>query len=300
MTQSPKSPWWTERRREAVAFLVLVSPNLILLGIWTYWPFIQSFYLSLTDWNPLKPNSKFVAFDNYRKLLASSDFWQITRNTLIFAAGTVTIGLALALALAVLLNQKLAGRSLWRFIYFSPHITTTAAIALVWSAMYAPDYGVFAALLSAVGVTFPNVLASPAWVLPALMLVAIWKGLGFSMVVFLAALQGVDRALLEAAAIDGANGWQRFWHVTFPAISPVTYFLVVVGVMGAIKTFDLVAVMTGGGPAGASNMYVYQIYREAFDYLRMGMASALAVIMFVLILALTYFQAMLKRRWVSY
>src|SRR5690606_5760179 len=127
-----------------------------------------------------------------------------------------------------------------------------------------------------------------------------WKGLGFSMVVFLAALQGVDRALLEAAAIDGANGWQRFWHVTFPAISPVTYFLVVVGVMGAIKTFDLVAVMTGGGPAGASNMYVYQIYREAFDYLRMGMASALAVIMFVLILALTYFQAMLKRRWVSY
>ena len=295
-----QSLFWTEKRREAITFLILIAPNLLLLAIWTYWPFLQSLFLSMTDWNPLKPTWKFVGVDNYVKLLTSPLFWQITRNTLLFALGTVVIGLSVALALAVLLNQQLAGRAFWRFVYFSPHITTSAAMALVWSSMYDPQYGILASLTEWWGIELPNVLASPVWVLPALMLVAIWKGLGFSTVVFLAALQGVDRSLKEAAAIDGASGWQTFRHVVFPAISPITNFLVVVGLMGAIKTFDLVAVMTGGGPANASNLYVYQIYQEAFDYLRMGMASALAVIMLAVIITLTLLQNWGKSRWVNY
>jgi sn-glycerol 3-phosphate transport system permease protein len=303
MTRRPVSRavgFWTERRTETITFLVLVAPNLILLAMWTYWPFLQSLYLSLTNWNPLNPNIRFVGIDNYVRLLSTPLFWQITRNSLIFAMGTVSVGLSIALGLALLLNQQLVGRPLWRFVYFSPHVTTSAAIALVWSAIYDPQYGVLSSIGALFGLRLPSLLGSTIWVLPALMLVAIWKGLGFSTVIFLAALQGVDKTLKEAAAIDGAGSWQQFRHVTFPAISPITNFLIIVGILNAVKTFDLIAVMTGGGPANASNMYVYQIYQEAFVFLRMGMASALAVVMLVLITALTLLQNWFKERWVNY
>lgn len=290
----------TERRREYLAFLAFIAPNLILLSMWTFWPFFHSLYLSLTNWNLLRPTWDMVGVDNYLRLLRSPEFWQITRNTLVFAFGTVVIGLTIALALAVLLNQWLVARGLWRLVIFSPHITTSAAMALVWISMYDPKHGAFAAALSWIGLEFPNVLASPRYVLPAIMLVAIWKSLGFSTVVLLAGLQGVDSSLKEAAAIDGANSWQVFRHVSFPAITPIMYFLTITGLMSAIKTFDIVSVMTGGGPANASNLYVYQIYREAFGFQRMGVASALAAIMFVLIMLFTYLQTRVKDRWVSY
>jgi ABC-type sugar transport system permease subunit len=290
----------TERRREYIAFLLFIFPNMALLAIWTFWPFFYSVYLSFTDWNILKPDRNIVGLSNYVNLFHSHEFWQITRNTLIFSFGTVAAGLVISLGLAVLLNQALRARGLWRLIIFSPYITTSAAMALVWSAMYAPRFGIFANLFDMFGFKFPNVLSDTRYVLPALMLVAIWKGTGFSSVIFLAALQSVDRSLKEAAAIDGANAWQSFWHITFPAISPITYFLSIIGLMGAFKTFDIVAVMTGGGPANASNVYVYQIYREAFGYQRFGYASALAVVLFILLMLFTYIQTRLKDRWVSY
>jgi len=290
----------TERRREYIAFLFFILPNMTLLAVWTFWPFFHSLYLSLTNWNLLKPEWDMVWLENYARLLKSPEFWQITKNSLIFAFGTVSVKLALSLALAVLLNQWLVARGLWRLIIFSPHITTTAAMALVWSAMYAPRFGIFANLFSQLGLKFPSVLSDTKLVLPALMLVAIWKGLGFSTVVFLAALQSVERPLKEAAAIDGANAWQSFWNVSFPAISPMTYFLIITGLIGAFKTFDVVAVMTGGGPSNASNLYVYQIYREAFGYQHFGFSSALAVILFIVLMVFTYAQTRLKRRWVSY
>lgn len=290
----------TERRREYLAFLLFVLPDLALLAIWTFWPFLYSLYLSLTDWNLLRKTWNFVGLANYVELLHSPLFWQITRNTLIFAAGVIVAQLTLSLALAVLLNQKLVGRGFWRLVIFSPHITTTAAMALVWSAMYAGKYGVFANAMAFFGADFPDVLGSTKWVLPALMLVSIWKGLGFNTVVFLAALQGVDPSLKEAASIDGANAWQSFWHVSFPAISPVTYFLTITGFISAIQTFDVVSVMTSGGPSNASNVYVFQIYREVYRFQRMGVASTLAVLMFVLIMAITFVQTRLKESWVSY
>jgi sn-glycerol 3-phosphate transport system permease protein len=290
----------TERRREYLAFLIFIFPNLTLLAMWTFWPFFHSFYLSMTNWNLLRPTWDMVGIDNYLRLFRSPEFWQITQNTLIFAIGTVTIGLLLALALALLLNQWLIARGFWRLVIFSPHITTSAAMALVWLSMYDPKHGIFAAIFSWIGLRFPNVLSDPALVLPAIMLVAIWKGLGFSTVILLAGLQGVDRTLKEAAAMDGANSWQIFRHVSFPAITPIFYFLTITGLMSAMKTFDIVSVMTGGGPANASNLYVYQIYREAFGFQRMGFASALAVIMFTLIMIFTYAQTRVKDRWVNY
>jgi len=298
--EGPRRFRLTERRREYLAFLALVLPNMTLLAIWTFWPFFYSIYLSLTNWNLLKPEYDIVWLENYKMLFQSPEFWQITRNTVIFASCTVALGLTLSLGLAVLLNQWLAGRGLWRLIIFSPHITTTAAMALVWSSMYTPKYGIFANLFKLVGVDFPAVLADTRYALPALMLVAVWKSLGFSTVVFLAALQGVDKALKEAAAIDGANAWQAFWHVSFPAITPITYFLVITGMIGAFKSFDIVAVMTRGGPSNASNLLVYQIYREAFSFQRFGYASALAVLLFIVLMTITYLQTRAKKRWVHY
>lgn len=283
-----------------MAFLLFALPNLILMAVWVLWPFLHSLYLSLTNWRLVRPEYDIVGLTNYAELMKSPVFWQITRNTVIFALGTVLVRLVLALGLAVLLNQKLFARGMWRLIVFSPHITTSAAMALVWMSMYDQKYGLFSNVWSLLGVKFPAVLSSTSYALPAIMLVAIWKGLGFSTVIFLAALQGVETSLKEAAAIDGASSWQSFWSISFPAISPITYFLVVTGLARAFRTFDIVSVMTEGGPSNASNLYVYQVYREAFRYHRMGPASALAVIMFVVVMVFTYVQTRYKERWVSY
>lgn len=290
----------SNRHQEYLAFLVLIFPNFLLLSIWTFWPFIHSIYLSITDWNLLTPTWNIVGFENYVKLLETPLFWQIARNSLVFAVGTVCLGLPISLGLALLLNQPLILRNVWRFVFFSPHITTTAAMALVWRAMYDPDFGIFNTVFSLFGAKFPDVLGSQHYVLPALIVVAIWKGLGFSTVIFLAALQNVDSTLKEAAAIDGANSRQIFRHIVFPAITPITYFLIIISIVGAIRTFDTVSVMTDGGPANASNMFVYQIYTEAFSYLRMGVASALAVIMMIIIFVITYIQTRLRSHWVNY
>lgn len=288
------------RRREYMTFLLLALPNLILLGTWVLWPFLRSLYLSLTNWGLLRPEYDIVGLSNFAMLARLPEFWKITRNSVTFAFGTVLIRLVLSLSLAVLLNQKLVARGLWRFIAFSPQVTTTAAMALVWMSMYDARYGVFANAFSLLGLKFPRVLGSAEYALPAIMLVAIWKSLGFSTVIFLAALQGVDVSQKEAAAIDGATAWQSFWRISFPAISPTTYFLLVTGLAMGFKTFDIVSVMTQGGPSNASNVYVYQVYLEAFVYNRMGVASALAVVMFVLLMAFTYMQSRIGERWVNY
>lgn len=200
----------TERRRENIAFLLFILPNTFLLVMWVYYPFIYSFYLSLTSWNLLSANINFVGVQNYINLLQNPAFHQVVLNTIIFTLGTVFVRLAISLGLAILLNQNLFLRSLWQLIIFSPHITTSAAMALVWLSMYDPNYGPLSALFSLFGLDFPNVMASTELALPALIVVAIWKGLGFSTVVFLAALQSVSADLLDAASVDGASAWQSF------------------------------------------------------------------------------------------
>ena len=290
----------TERKREYIAFLLFILPNMVMLAIWVYYPFFYSIYLSLTNWNLLNPEYSFVGLANYANLLQNPTYLQVVYNTLAYAGGTVFIRLAISLGLALLLNRVLFASSLWRLIIFSPHITTSAAMALVWLSMYDPTFGPLSSLLDGIGVKFPNVMASTDLALPALMVVGIWKGLGFSTIVFLAAMQNVSKDLLDAASVDGANAWRSFWHVTFPAISPVTYFLVITGLIGAFETFDIVSVMTGGGPSNSTNLYVYSLYREAFHYNRMGYASAIAVVFFFVMMAFTYLQTRLANRWVTY
>lgn len=297
-----KTTGWTltERKREYIAFLLLILPNMVMLAIWVYYPFLYSVYLSLTNWNLLSPVQGFVGLENYANLIGDPIYHQVITNTVVYSIGTVFIRLAISLGLAVLLNQHLNLRSLWRLIIFSPHITTSAAMALVWLSMYDPHYGSLNTLFSFFGLSFPNVLSDTDLALPALMVVGIWKGLGFSTIVFLAAMQNISRDLIDAASVDGANAWKSFWNVTFPGISPVTYFLVITGLIGAFETFDIVSVMTGGGPSNSTNLYVYSLYREAFHYNRMGYASAIAVVFFLVMMAFTFVQTRLAKRWVTY
>ncbi len=213
--------------------------------------------------------------------------------------GTVFVKLAIALFLAVLLNQKLRGRNAYRAIIFSPTFTTSVAIAH-GVGLLDPYYRLLKLPLRWLGLSSPNWLSDPNWALPAVMIVVIWAGIGSDMVIFLAGLQAISADLYEAARVDGASRWSLFRHVTFPLLSPTTFFLLIISIVGAFKAFDIVAVMTGGGPLNSSNVYVFYLYQNAFRWFKTGYASALAVVLFVIILVITIIQMRLSRRWVHY
>ena len=287
------------RRRDYLTFIAFIAPNFILFGVFTFWPFIYSFTLSLTKWNMIGA-AKDVQFKNYETMWNDPVFWQVLKNTVLLALGVVIVKLILALFLALLLNQKLAGRTLYRAIIFSPTFTTSVAVAMVWSWIFDPFYGVLRVPLSWLGLASPEWLSDVNWSLPAIIIVSIWSGLGYDMVIFLAGLQGVPRELYEAARVDGASSWQAFRNVTFPLLSPTTFFLTITSIINAFKTFDIVSVMTGGGPLNSSNVYIHYVYQNAFQWFKMGYASALAVVFFIIILIITGIQFRISRRWVYY
>jgi sn-glycerol 3-phosphate transport system permease protein len=288
------------RYREYFTFLAFIAPNFILFAIFIFWPLVYSFYLSFMKWNMISPTKEFVNLENYIKMLNDPVLWQASRNTLYLAAGSVFIKLALALGLALLLNQRLAGRSVYRAIIFSPTFTTSVAVAMVWSWIFDPFYGLLRVPLNLVGLASPRWLSDILWTMPAIIIVAIWNGLGYDMVIFLAGLQGIPIDLYEAARVDGASGWQLFRNITLPLLSPTTFFLMVTSIIGAFKTFDIVAVMTAGGPMNSSNVYIHYLYQNAFKWFKVGFASAQAVIFFIVILVITLAQVKLSRRWVHY
>lgn len=282
------------------AFLAFTAPNFILLAIFTFWPIAYSLYLSFYRWNMIAPVKKFLGLENYTRMLQDPIFWQVLRNTAVLAAGTVFIKLGVALFLAVLLNQKIRGRDAYRAIIFSPTFTTSVAIAMVWGWIFDPYYGLLKLPLRWVGLKSPSWLLDPNWALPAVMIVVIWAGIGYDMVIFLAGLQAIPVDLYEAARVDGASRWSLFWRITFPLLSPTTFFLLVISIVGAFKAFDIVAVMTGGGPLNSTNVFVYYLYQNAFRWFKAGYASALAVVLFLIILVITVIQVRLSRRWVHY
>jgi len=288
------------KRKEYLTFLAFISPNFILFAVFTFWPLVYSFYLSFVKWNMISPTKKFVGLENYVRMINDPVFWQASKNTLYLALGTVFIKLAIALALALLLNQKLAARSLYRAVIFSPTFTTSVAIAMVWTWIFDPFYGLMRVPLNFIGLASPNWLGDVHWSLPSIMIVTIWYGLGYDMVIFLAGLQAIPQDLYEAARVDGASGWKLFRHITFPLLSPTTFFLVVTSIISAFKTFDIVAVMTQGGPLNSSNVYIYYLYQNAFKWFKIGYASAQAIVFFLVILAITLAQVQLSKRWVHY
>lgn len=261
-------------------------------------PMLVSLYLSFTHYEVLTP-PRWVGLDNYVRLFTRDFFVGRTlANTAFYLLG-IPVGMALSLLLALALNQKLRLQLFFRTVYFIPSVCSIVAAALLWKWIYSADYGLINTYLRALGVSDPPAwLSSPVLVKPALMVMGIWGGLGYNMVLFLAALQGVPRPLLEAAELDGANAWQRFRYVILPAISPMTFFVAVTSVIGGLQNFDQVYVMTRGGPEYRSATYMLYLYVTGFQYSQMGYASAMAWVLGALVLCVTALQFRLARRWV--
>jgi len=288
------------RRTEAWTAWVFVAPVVLGIGIFQLYPTLFSLYVSLTDWNLLTP-PRWVGLSNYVDLFTVDRFfYQTLINTATYALGTVLPGLALGMFFAVLLNRNIRGQQIYRAIYFVPVVAPAVALAILWAWLYDPNFGLINSVLRIVGIHGPPWLGSTHWAMPAVIIEAIWAGLGFNIVIFLAGLQGISREYYEAAAIDGANAAQQFGSITLPLLSPVTFFLLVTGVIGAWQDFTITYVMTGGGPAGATQLIVLYLYTQAFRNQHMGVASALAYTVFVVIVALTVLNFALSRKWVFY
>lgn len=275
--------------------LAFVAPPVIGFLLFTVYPVVFAAYASLTSWNGLGPMT-FVGLDNYTRLLGDEYFRTSLWNTFFYMIG-IPIGLVLAMLLALALNRKIPGRTALRTIYYVPVISSLAAIAIVWQFAYNGDFGLVNQVLSWFGVQGPDWLANTATVKPAIILMAIWKGLGYSMLLYLAAIQSVPSSLLEAAALDGANAFQRFRSITLPMVRPVTFFLIVTNVIAGSQIFTEINIMTPtGGPEFSSASIVWYIVRQAFRYQQMGYATAMSIVLGILVFVITVIQFRLNRR----
>lgn len=283
-------------------FLVIMAfllPSIAGLVTFTGIPIISSFVLSFTDWD-LIGKMKFIGLSNYRSILASDDFWAAFYHTLYYIVLYIPLVVGISLLLAIILNQKLKGIVIFRAIYFLPVISSWVAVSMIWRWLLNPQYGVINYLLSLVGVAGPAWLQDPKWAMPAIVMASVWKDLGFVMVMFLAGLQGISEDYYEAAEIDGASGLRRFTSITIPLLAPTTFFVLIISLINSFQVFPQVWVMTQGGPAGATSVLVERIYVNAFRYFKMGYASALSWILFILIFFFTFIQSKLQKRWVGY
>ena len=288
------------RRREHLLFLALIAPNVVLLAVFAFWPVVYNGWLSLTSWNLLTVRKPFVGLANYADMFTDPDFGLVLIRTLAFSAGVVVVSMALGLAVAVLLNQALLGRNVVRTFSFAPHIVSGAAVGTVWLYIFDPKYGLMKAALEPLGIASPAWMTDSSWALPGLVIVYVWKTAGFVAVVYLAGLQNMPSDLYEAARLDRAGPWTIFTRITLPLLSPVTFFVVLTSIVGSFQAFDVIAIMTNGGPGSATTTLSWYIYQEAFRAFDAGHAGAGAMIMFVLLIAITGAQARIMRNRVHY
>ncbi len=285
---------------EWLAGYLCVLPALLVIGVFALFPVAYSLGLSLFKWDLVAPEATFVGLRNFETLFASDEFRRVLRNTLVFSLGTVGLIVAGALGLALLLDVGLRGIAFFRALFFIPYLTPMVAVAALWMFLYDPQRGLINVALGLVGLPGPGWLQSTTWALPALILVKTWKVVGYYTVLFLAGLQSIPPEVHEAARVDGASGWQRVRHITLPLLSPMTLFVVVIAVIGSFQDFDQVFVMTRGGPVDSTNVLVYYLYEQAFQNYRVGLGSAVAVLLLALLLGFTVVQLQLSRRWVHY
>lgn len=298
--QPARSRTTAGERREWLLFALLVGPNLLLFAIFTYWPLAYNGYLSFVRWDMLAPVKTWVGLDNYRELFTSPAFGRIVVNTLSFTVAAVFFICFLGLLVALLLNQPLRGRNLARSTVFSPVMLSGAAIGLVWIYIFDPRFGLLDVFLGALGLNSPNWLLDPAWAMPAVIIVHVWKNLGYAVVIYIAGLQAIPRELYEAALVDGAGGWARLRHITLPGLSPVLFFLVLTTALAAFQAFDIIKVMTDGGPVDATTTLVYYLYEEGFVAFNAGRAGVAAVVLFLAMLVFTAVQLRYNERHVHY
>lgn len=280
---------------------MFILPNFLSFLVFMVFPIIFSFGMSFTDWDLLSsPN--FVGISNYIKLFTKDTlFKKSLANTLLYSLYTIPLGMACSLGLAVLLNSKrLRCVSFFRSVFFLPHVCMLAAVALVWKWFYNADFGILNYLLDIVGIPPQKWLTDRNLALPSIAIMSVWKSAGYNMVIILAGLQGIPRYLYEAASLDGATGFRQFWSITVPLLMPTLFYILITATIGSFQVFDAVMVMTKGGPANATMVYNYYLYQNAFTYFKMGYASAMGYILFMIIMVVTLIQMKVMGKRVSY
>lgn len=288
-------------RHSKVAPYLFILPMIVGLLVFRLLPIGASFGISFTSWNVFSP-PRWIGLENYRTLLASPIFWEVARNTVVFAAVFVPLVMGLGLSLALLVNQKLRGSTFFRGVFFMPYITSIVAVALAWKWILSTRFGLLNnALIDWFGVRSPpSWLGDPSLALFAVAFVLAWQSAGFQMLLFLAGLQNIDESLKEAATIDGATKFQVFRHITLPLLSPITFFVLVISLIASSQTFEVTYALTGGGPQRASTTLAFYIYQNAFVHFQMGFASALAYMLLLFVGTLTLVNFIARRRWVHY
>ncbi|MDG4829015.1 sugar ABC transporter permease [Solwaraspora sp. WMMD1047] len=289
--------WWTSRRRDQLAGYLFITPQLIGTAVFVLLPLGLVVWYSLHEWNVLADTFDFVGSANYRQLAADPNLPSVLRATAFFSVGLVAFNLGLALLLAVLLNQKLGGTTLFRTLFFSPVVVSLVAWTIVWGFLLQDNGGVNG-LLGAAGVDGPNWLRGDATAMLSVIAVQVFKNVGLNMVLFLAALQGVPRELYEAARVDGARAFTQFRRITVPMISPTILLTSIITVVGSLQVFAQIAVLTQGGPGTSTTVLVYYLYQQAFQFHHFGYGATLSVLLFGIVLVLTVVQWQLRRKWV--
>jgi ABC-type sugar transport system permease subunit len=285
--RSFRRPWMT-----AYAF---ISPNLVLFSAFSFFPLIYAFYISFHDWS-LIGDAEYAGLANYRRLLGDTQFWHALLNTAAYALASVPTTMAGGLLLAVALNRSLPGRVFLRSVYFLPVVVSAVATGIIAAWLFNEHYGVINSLVVRLGGDRIPWLSSPSWALPSLVLATLWVRVGFCMVVYLAALQSIPALYYEAATMDGASPFRQFRKITLPLLRPATFLLLVLSVIHSFQVFDLIYVMTGGGPGFSTTMLVQYIYQSAFTTSEMGYASAIGVVLYAIVLGFTIIQWRMSRQ----
>ena len=278
---------------ERFAGWIFILPAILGIFIFIVITVICSFGLSFTKWDLLNP-IQFVGLNNYKEIFSEALFFKILWNTIVFAISTSVLGVIIPLVLACILNSKIRGSEFYKTAYFLPFITPMIVIGVVWEWIFDPNIG----LLNHILHMHINWLYSPHFAMPALIIVSVWKLIGYNMVIFMSALSGISQSMFEAAKIDGATSFQTFKNVTIPLLSPSIFFVVIITAISSFQVFDLIYLMTQGGPLDSTNVLVYAIYKNAFEYFNIGKASAIAYVLFAIILILTLIQWSLRKKLV--
>lgn len=287
------------KRKECIVAFSMIAPNLIGLAVFMVIPTFVSILISFTDWNLLNA-ADFIGIANFKELFSDPLFWKTLLNTVVYVFWKVPFNILISLILAVLINQQMYGRTFFRAILFLPIIASSVSVALLWQPLFDITNGMLNKILNSVGLPSSTWIYNPKTSMMSVIIVALWKELGYYMVMFLAGLQSIPSSYYEAAAIDGANPVRKFLFITVPLISPTTFFVLIISVIGSFQIFDLTTVLTAGGPANSTNTLVMYVYQAGFKFFRMGYASALSTILFIIILIFTIIQNQLAKRWVHY
>ena len=286
--------------KNTAVVLLFVLPALIPLIIFWLYPIGRSIWLSFTDWDFMTPDYSFIGLKNYRSLLKDSRFYAALWNTVVFTAGTLVPTIAGGLGLALLLRKSFKGSGIFKFVLFSPWITPTVAISIVWTWIFREDGGIANAVLNLFGLPALKWINSSDTAMLSVIIVTVWKSLGYAMIFYLSALEKVPNEFYEASSLDGAKKVRQFFDMTLPSISPTTFFLMIITMVNSLQAYDQIQILTQGGPSGSTRTLLYMYYQLGFEEFKMGQATSVAVIMIIITVLLSLAQFVGSKRWVHY